>query len=45
MSVGPTLAQSRLAVLRIRYCPMALPAMLYNVQGHYEMDEMKIFVM
>ena len=25
MSVGPQLEQSRLTVLRIRYCPMALP--------------------
>ena len=26
MSVGPQLAQSRLTELRIRYCPMDLPA-------------------
>ena len=26
MLVGPQLAQSRLTVFRIRYCPMALPA-------------------
>ena len=44
MSAGPQLAQSRLTVLRIRYCPMALPAMLYNAQGYYEMDEIQIFV-